>query len=81
MPQHFTVIGKITNIEVIAAGAEIKTLPRLIKEFGKGSWKKYKGVAMIRFENGSTRTAEIHWYEAHGIGKKRMKTKVIIGER
>ncbi len=71
----FQVIGKITNIEIIAVGNDIRELPSLQKRFGRGRWKKLKGIATIRLFDGTTRLAEIHWYEAHGIGKKRMKIK------
>jgi hypothetical protein len=51
---------------------------RLRKQYGPGRWRKLKGIARIRLENGSLRTAEVHWYEAHGIGKKKVKIKRIL---
>lgn len=71
----FRIIGKISAIETIAVGNEIRELASLQKYFGRGRWKKKKGIAAVRLRDGSTRRAEIHWYEAHGIGKKRMKLK------
>jgi len=71
----FQVIGKITDIELIAVGNAIRELPVLRKRFGRGRWRKLKGVATVRLFGGTIRLAEIHWYEAHGIGKKRMKIK------
>jgi hypothetical protein len=71
----FTIIGKITDIENIAVGNDIRELPSLQKRFGRGRWRKLKGIAYVRLFDGTTRLAEIHWYEAHGIGKKRMKVK------
>lgn len=71
----FQVIGKITDIETIAVGNAIRELPSLQKRYGRGRWRKLKGVATVRLFHGTTRLAEIHWYEAHGIGRKRMKIK------
>jgi hypothetical protein len=75
---YFEVIGKIENVETIAVGGRIHDIMRLHKQYGPGRWRKLKGVARVRLENGSLRTAEVHWYEAHGIGKKKMKIKRIL---
>ena len=75
---YFEVIGKIENVETIAVGGRIHDIMRLRKQYGPGRWRKLKGIAKIRLENGSLRTAEVHWYEAHGIGKKKMKIKRIL---
>jgi hypothetical protein len=75
---YFEVIGKIENVETIAVGGRIHDIMRLRKQYGPGRWRKLKGVARVRLENGSLRTAEVHWYEAHGIGKKKMKIKRIL---
>jgi hypothetical protein len=72
---NFEIISEITNIEVIAVGSAIHDLPRLRKMYGKGRWRKLKGVAKIRLRNGRICLAELHWYEAHGIGKREMKRK------
>ena len=72
---YFEIIGPITGIETIAAGGRIRDLMRLRKQFGSGRWRKMKGIAMVRIENGSLRHAELHWYEAHGIGRRKMKIK------
>jgi hypothetical protein len=66
----FKIIGKITDIETIAVGSAIRELSSLQKRFGKGRWRKLKGVATVRLFDGTIRLAEVHWYEAHGIGKK-----------
>ena len=71
----FEIIGEITDIEVIARGHGIRDLSRLRKKYGPGQWRKLKGKARIRLENGHVRYAEIHWYEAHGLGRKRLKIK------
>ena len=67
---NFEIIGEITEIETIAVGDAIRDLQRLKKRYGEGRWRKLKGVTLIRLVNGRIRKAEIHWYEAHGIGKK-----------
>jgi hypothetical protein len=72
---HFEIIGMITDIETIAVGKAIRILPLLQKRYGKGRWRKRKGVANIRLNDGRIRMAELHWYEAHGIGRKEMKRK------
>ena len=72
---HFEIIGEITNIETIAVGSPIRDIARLRKRYGAGRWRKLKGIAMIRLPNGRVRRAEIHWYDAHGIGKKELKRK------
>lgn len=72
---NFEIISKITDIENIAVGNSIRDLDRLRKSYGKGRWRKVKGIATIRLANGRIRKAEIHWYEAHGIGKKEIKRK------
>lgn len=72
---HFEVIGKIENVETIAVGGRIRDIMRLRKQYGPGRWRKRKGIARVRLENDSLRMAEVHWYEAHGIGKKKMKIK------
>lgn len=71
----FEVIGAITDVETIAIGTSIRELPRLRKAYGKGRWRKVKGIARVQFADGSLCEAEVHWYEAHGIGRKEMKLK------
>ena len=72
----FEIVGDITNIETIAIGKGIRDRARLQKQHGKGRWRKLKGVAQVRLANATIRLAEIHWYEAHGIGKKEFKLKL-----
>lgn len=71
----FEIIGQVREIETIATGPAIRDLPRLRKFYGRGRWRKMKGLATIRLPNGSVREAEVHWYEAHGIGRKEFKIK------
>jgi hypothetical protein len=72
---NFEVVGTITDIETIAVGSNIRLLPVLRRRYGKGRWRKLKGVATVRLVDGTTRLAEVHWFEAHGIGKKMMRIK------
>ena len=72
---YFKVLGAIREIEIIAAGGRIRDIMRLRKQFGPGRWRKMKGRATVRLENGNLRKAELHWYEAHGVGKRKMKIK------
>jgi hypothetical protein len=72
---NFEILGEITAIEIIAVGKSIRDVPRLRKLYGSGRWRKLKGIAKVRLQNGEIRTAELHWYEAHGIGKKEIKRK------
>ncbi len=76
---YFELVGDIADIETIAINHSIRELERLEKRYGLGRWRKLKGVALVRLENGEVRKAELHWYEAHGIGRKRMKVKRIVG--
>jgi len=73
--EPFEVIGEITDIETIAVERSIDEVSRLRREYGQARWRKLKGVAMIRLRNGRIRRAELHWYEAHGIGRKEIKRK------
>jgi hypothetical protein len=72
---HFEIIGTIADVETIAAGRVIRELLRLQEQFRKGRWRKLKGIASIRLSDGTIRMAEVHWYEAHGIGKRNQKIK------
>jgi hypothetical protein len=71
----FTVIGEITDVETFAVGRGIRERRRLQRRFGKGRWRKRKGRARVRLADGTIRDAELHWYEATGIGRKEMKIK------
>jgi len=71
----FEIIGETRNVETIASGRGIRIYSRLVRRFGKGKWRKMKGFATIRLANGRVVDAELHWYEAHGIGKRGVKIK------
>ena len=72
---YFELIGEISDVEVIAVGGNIADIMRLRRQFGPGRWRKLKGIAAVRTDRGNIRLAELHWYEAHGIGRKKMKIK------
>jgi hypothetical protein len=74
----FEIIGDIENVEIIAVGRRIRELARLRRIFGQGRWRKMKGVATVRLRDGRIRRAELHWYEAHGIGRVDWKIKSTI---
>jgi len=71
----FEVIGQITEVEVVARGPGVQTLSYLRRAYGRGRWRKLKGKATVRLPNGALRKVELHWYEAHGIGKRDVKIK------
>jgi len=75
---YFEIIDKIKNVETIAVGGNIQDVMRIRKQYGDGRWRKMKGVANVRLQSGSIRNAELHWYEAHGIGKRKMKIKRLL---
>lgn len=77
----FEVISPISGIEIIAVGGNIRDLEWLQKTYGNGRWRKLKGFARVRFfDNGEEFSAELHWYEAHGIGKVEIKIKELFDE-
>lgn len=69
------IIGEITAVETIAEGRGIRELSALRQRFGGVNWKKKKGIARVQLPDGAYALAEVHWYEAHGIGKVKMKVK------
>jgi len=72
---QFEILGEIENQETFASGRGIRELARLQKIYGKGRWRKRKGNARVRLSDGTVVHAELHWYEATGIGKKEFKIK------
>jgi hypothetical protein len=76
----FEIVGFISDVEVIAAGPSIRIRSCLRKAYGQGRWRKMKGTATVRLANGALRRVELHWYEAHGIGKKDLKIKRYLDE-
>jgi hypothetical protein len=74
----FEIIGEIVDIETIAVGSSIREVARLRKVYGAGRWRKLKGIATVCLSDGTICEAEIHWYEAHGMGRKEFKIKHIL---
>ena len=77
---YFEIAGEISGIEVMAAGRGVRRLRYLRRRYGGRRWRKLKGFAMVRLPNGSVRRAEVHWYEAHGVGRKGWKIKRFVDE-
>jgi hypothetical protein len=75
----FKLHSEISDEEVIAVGKAIRELRRLEKVYGLGRWRKLKGTAVVELPNGVVMRAEVHWYEAHGHGRKELKIKRILG--
>ncbi len=75
----FEIIGEIAAVETIAVGTGVRDRRRLTRVYGRAQWRKMKGEATVRLSDGTICTAEIHWYEAHGIGKKELKFKRPLG--
>ena len=74
----FPTVGPITNVSTIAVGRQIRQLSRLKKLYGPGRWRKMKGDAVVRLTSGQLRRVELHWYEAHGVGRRGMKIKTYL---
>ena len=74
------IVGSIADVEAIAAGRGIRELGRLKKIYGGGRWRKLKGIATVRLPDGTTARAEVHWYERHGLGRREIKIKRLLGE-
>jgi len=77
--RHFEIVGNVADIETIATGSGIRGLARLRKQFGPRRWRELQGVANVRLANGHVRTAELHWYETHGIGKRKLNNQTLPG--
>jgi hypothetical protein len=71
----FEIIGPIRDVEVIASGAGVRIRKHLWRKYGKGDWRKMKGIAEVMYPNGRVCVTEIHWFEAHGVGKRMVKAK------
>jgi len=74
----FEIIGQIDEIETIAAGRSIRDLEILRELYGRGNWRKRKRIAIVRLASGRICDAELHWYEAHGIGRRKVKIKRVL---
>ena len=78
MTEDFELLSEVTRIKVIAVNLSIRERKRLKAQFGGRRWRKLKGEGRVRFPNGEIRQAELHWYEAHGIGRRKMKVKRVL---
>jgi hypothetical protein len=78
MPFEFELLGEVADPETIAVNLSIRDRRRLIAGHGGRRWRKLKGVGLVRFPNGETHRAELHWYEAHGVGRRDMKVKRVL---
>jgi hypothetical protein len=74
----FKIIGRILDVETIASSKGIREIRRLRKLYGAGRWRKLKGTARVELADGTICYAEVHWYEAHGVGTKELKLKQIL---
>jgi len=74
------VVGRVTVIENIAVGAKIRDVHRLLRLYGPGRWRKVKALATVELADGQIRAAEIHYYEAHGVGRKDVKVKRFLDQ-
>ena len=75
---HFRILGEIADAETIATGSGIREIARLRKRYGRGRWRKRKGIAEIELPSGEIVAAELHWYEATGIGRRELKIKRLL---
>ena len=78
MEIDFKLLSDVKDIELIAVNLSIRERKRLQARFGGRRWRKLKGVALVRFPTGEIRRAELHWYEAHGVGRRKMKVKRVL---
>jgi hypothetical protein len=72
---YFRILGELSDVQTIATGTAIRELPRLRRRYGRGRWRKRKGAAQVEMGGGVIRLAEVHWYEATGIGRREFKIK------
>lgn len=77
----FDIVGRTDNVETIATGSSVRARSLLRKAYGSGRWRKRKSLATVRLPNGRVRRLELHWYEAHGIGRRDFKIKGYLDEQ
>jgi hypothetical protein len=78
LTMRFEIVGEISQVEVISVGSGIREIARLRRVYGRGRWRKLKGIARVRLEDGSFHIAEVHWYEAGSFGRKELKIKEVL---
>jgi len=74
----FEILGQISDVQTFATGSGIREIARLRRIYGRGRWRKRKGLARVRLADGTIHMAEVHWYEATGIGRKEFKIKHLL---
>jgi hypothetical protein len=72
------ILSGILEVRVIAVGRRIRDRKRIVKRYGRGRWRKLKGIARVSVDGGPPLVAEVHWYEAAGVGRRDLKVKRII---
>jgi hypothetical protein len=75
---EFELVSEISKIETIAVNVSIHDRFKLTSKYGGNRWRKLKGIALVRFPSGAIQKAEVHWYEAHGVGRRKMKIKQVL---
>ncbi len=75
---QFEILGEISEVETLATGSGIREIARLRRIYGRARWRKRKGIGRVRLADGSVHLAELHWYEATGIGRKEFKIKSLL---
>jgi hypothetical protein len=75
---QFDIVGEISEVETFAVGSGIREIARLRRAYGRGRWRKRKGIARVRFADGSSHLAGVHWYEAAAVGRKEFKIKRLL---
>lgn len=75
---RFEILGQISDVETFATGSKIREIARLRRVYGRGRWRKRKGITRVRLADGTIRLAEVHWYEAAAIGRKEFKIKRLL---
>ncbi|HVR08028.1 MAG TPA: hypothetical protein VMW75_08270 [Thermoanaerobaculia bacterium] len=72
------IVGDVADLEIISRGVSVRVRRRLHKHYGQGRWRKLKGIAKVRLPDGCVMLAEVHWYEAHGVGRRELKIKRLL---
>jgi len=78
---RWELIDEIRSVETMAVGRHVKARKRLTRRYGPGRWRKCKGTAIVRLADGSIHRAELHWYEAMGVGRRELKIKRLLENR
>jgi hypothetical protein len=74
----FRLRSDISDVQVIAASVGVRVRAKVKKAYGSGRWRKLKRTALVELPDGYVFRAELHSYEAHGIGRRDMKVKRLL---